>query len=116
MWLKEWKKDVKKLEYQVRLIKLRLRDNWDKYPHGTVDAPLYDQWELLKLKYQLTHLYTYRAANRGLVHSPLIPVRGYGLVKPDTSKYDQLKLQAEQLHAQRRSVTQQVALSLLKND
>lgn len=88
MWLKEWKKDVKELEAKVREVKSRLRTDWRISYGGLIGAASAEQSELCFLRYDLTHLYQYRAANRGKVHVAELP--NY-YKKPDTAKYDKLK-------------------------
>lgn len=90
MWLQEWKKDVKALEAEVRAIKLKLRNDWSvSYTPGTYAGT--DQFKLLALKFKLTHLYQYRAANRKKLHVDELPVKTWGMVLPDLGKYDELK-------------------------
>lgn len=98
MWLKEWKKDVKELETKVRAIKAKLRTDWRVTYKGVSAAD--DQFSLVLLKSDLTHLYQYRAANRKKVHAEA-PERYQNYRTPDVSKYDKLKEASRALHADR---------------
>jgi len=99
MWLKQWKQDVKELEAQVRAIKAKLRTDWRvSYPEPRKgdNYPGFDQWDLMVLRSTLTHLYQYRAANRGKVHVQELPKHLFAKA-PDTHKYDKLKEDAKAL-------------------
>ncbi len=110
-WIHEWRKDVKELEAKVRDIKSRLRKDWTQYPRDTetyfcnwtktVKTRLKftsekDQLALLVLKFDLTHMYQYRAVSKGKTHCPKMPPAAtYQQTIPDFTKYDKLRVEEE---------------------